>query len=114
MSADIGIIRGNNYPPIQWLFLQSENPDVLLPLAGSIMKLTLIWPGGSIAKTSGTDPELVIDTVGSVLTWNYSAAQSRSLPLGRVAQYEIERWLSGSQQTQETGFVVVEAGNNPD
>lgn len=113
--ADIAIIRGNNYPPAMWQFLVSENPDVLFSLVGSVFKLTITWPGGAdIIKASDVNPELAIDFVNSVLAWNYTTAQSRSLPLGRIARYELERWIGGTQQSLVVGGVAVELGTNPD
>lgn len=112
--ADITITRGNNYPPAKWQFLESENPDVLFNLAGSVLKLRVDWPGGSLTRTTGIDPDLVIDLVNSMLTWNYSVAQSRLMPLGRVANYELERWISSTQQTLIDGYFIVEVGTNPD
>lgn len=113
--ADIAITRGNNSPPARWQFLQSENPDVLADLTGSNFKLTASWPGGSIAKASDVNPtELSIDYLLSTLTWNYSTAQSRSLPLGRIARYEIEQWKGSGQQSLIAGYFVVDSGANPD
>lgn len=113
--ADIEITRGNNFPPAKWQFLASEDPDVYFPLDGSTFKLEVTWPGAAaIIKTSPGDPELVIDLDVSTLTWNYSTAQSRSLPLGRIARYEIERWAGTTQQSLIVGYFIVDAGANPD
>jgi hypothetical protein len=114
--ADLDIIRGNNYPPGKWQFLSSENPDVLFPLDGSVFKLTVAWPGLAtpIVKSSDVDAELVIDLPTSILTWNYSVALSRSLPLGRIPRYEIERWIDGTQQSLVAGYLAVSIGSNPD
>lgn len=112
--ADINITRGNNYPPIQWQFLSSENPDVIFPVTGSVFKLTIVWRGHSIIRSSDIDPGLTIDVSTSILTWNYSSDESRSLPLGRIARYEIERWIGGNEQTFIDGYVAVDEGLNPD
>lgn len=111
---DIEIIRGNNYPPAMWQFLISDDPDELPDLTGSIFKLEVIWPGGSILRSSDANPELAVDVANSILTWNYTAQQSRSLPLGMVARYEIERWTAGSQQSLIAGYFVASEGANPD
>jgi hypothetical protein len=113
--ADIGIVQGNNYPPAKWQFLVSENPDVLFDLTGTVFKLKVTWPGGApITKSSDLDAELAVDLATSILTWNYSTAQSRSLPLGRIARYELERWIGGSQQSLIAGRFAVGPGANPD
>lgn len=113
--ADIPITRGNNFPPVQWLFLASENPDVLFNLAGSVFKLRVYWPAQQINVASDTDPlVLAIDLVTAIVQWNYSVADSRLLPAGRIARYELERWIGGTQQSVIAGFVAVEIGANPD
>lgn len=114
-ESDLEIIKGNNYPPAMWQFLVSEDPDVLFPLDGSVFKLTVTWaPSGTIVKASDVDPELVIDFEQSVLTWNYTAAQARALPLGRIARYELERWIGTTQQSLISGRISVSKGANPD
>jgi hypothetical protein len=114
-AGDMAITQGNNYPPMIWQFLVSENPDILFDLTGSVFKLTCKWPGGTpIVKTSGVDPELVIDLPTSTLTWNYSTAQSRLFPLGRIGTYELERWMSGTQQSMVRAGISITAGDNPD
>jgi hypothetical protein len=114
-AGDMAITQGNNYPPMIWQFLVSEDPDVLFDITGSTFKLTITWPGGTpINKTSGIDPELVTDLTNSTLIWNYSTVQSRLLPLGRVGIYELERWAGGTQQSLVRAGVSVSAGSNPD
>lgn len=113
-SADIVMTRGNNHPPLMWQFLVEENPDVLFDLAGSVLKLRLIWPGASIARSSDSDADLVIDYPNSTLAWFYTSAVSRSLPLGRLTQYEIERWIADTQRTLVRGSISAVQGNNPD
>jgi hypothetical protein len=112
--GDMAIVQGNNYPPMIWQFLVSENPDVLFDLTGSMFKLTVKWPGGTPIVESTPAAALVINLTNSTLTWNYSVAQSRSMPVGRVGIYELERWSSATQQTLVRAGVSVVAGDNPD
>lgn len=108
--ADIDIIRGNNYPPAMWQFLTSQDPDVIFPLTGSTMKLTVMWDGAEEPLV----PDIDVDLATSIVTWNYTTDDSRSLPLGRLARYEIERWIDDTQQTLIRGFFIASDGNNPD
>lgn len=112
-AGDMVIIRGNNFPPIKWQFLSSENPDVIFPLDGSVFKLTIVWQDQKIEATSGS-ADFTIDLATSILTWTYTVAQSRSLPLGNLARYELERWIDGTQQTMIQANVIVSEGDNPD
>lgn len=112
--TDIEITRGNNYPPIKWIFKVSENPDVLFDLTGSSFKLRVYWPGQTIDIDSVVDPALAIDLPTSIVSWTYTTVQSRLLPLGCIARYELERWITGTQQSVISGFVAVSPGANPD
>lgn len=113
-AADMVIVQGNNFPPIKWQFLVSENPDVLFDLTGSVFKLTLVWPGTVLALSSDTAGELVVDLPTSMLTWNYTATESRAMPAGRLGSYELERWIGGTQQSMISAAVIVSKGFNPD
>lgn len=113
-DADIPVIRGNNYPPMIWQFLSEEDPDVLFDLTGSVFKLNITWPGGTVHKSSDVDSDLALDIVDATLTWTYTEDWSRSLPFGRSTRYEIERWIDGTQQTLVRGNVIVSQGDNPD
>jgi hypothetical protein len=116
-SGDIAIRQGNNFPPIRWQFLSSENPDVLFPIDGKSFQLTITWAGGTIEHgTSDAAPVLLIDTESSTVTWNYTVNESRQIPLGRIARYDLEaRGLVGStQSTWIAARVVVEEGINTD
>lgn len=113
-SGDLEIVQGNNYPPAQWQFLVSMDPDVLFDITGSVFKLTVTWPGGEIEKSSDIDDDLAVDLPTSMVVWNYSSDDSRSLPLGRIARYELERWIGLTQQTMIKAAVAVSTGYNPD
>lgn len=113
-ESDIEITQGNNYPPIEWIFKVSENPDVLFDLTGSTFKLRIYWPGETLNVDSNADPALAIDIPTSIVSWSYTTAQSRLLPLGRIARYELERWIAATQQSVISGYVAVSPGANPD
>jgi hypothetical protein len=112
-AGDMAITQGNNYPPMIWQFLVSENPDVLFDISGSTFKLTLTWPGGSLQKVSGidADADLMVDLSNSTLIWNYSIAETWLLPVGRVATYELERWINTTQQSLVRAGVSVLQGS---
>lgn len=114
-AAAITIVRGNNYPPVKWQFLISENPDVIFPLDGSIFKLRVTWPGDAIDVASDdASSALVIDLALSIVSWNYTVDDSRSLPLGNLGRYALERWLGAAQQVLISGDVIGAGGDNPD
>jgi hypothetical protein len=114
-EAYIVIVQGNNYPPIQWEFLDED--DAVVDLSGSKFWLKITWPRGEYVRGSGPG-ELVVDGPAGTVQWNYSVATSRLLPLGDgVAVYELERWDSvegGVQQTLVRDKVICLKGENPD
>ena len=117
-EAAIYLKAGNNEPPILWQFLISEEPDVPMPIdPGTIFKLTISWPGGdpiNHSSDAGDGILAIFDPANSILAWNYTIGESRLIPKGSVARYELERWLGGSQRTFIGGPVVVSGGLNAD
>lgn len=122
-SADINIVQGGNDPPIAWQFLdedipddQPPAPDEIFDLTGSTLYLTVYRGKKTFAEidTAADPAELVMDTVQGKLTWTPPLETTRELPLGRIAQYEIERRIGTTQGQLISGFVVVKEGRNSD
>lgn len=112
---DVLIFAGNDYPPARWQFLASEDPDVPFPIEGSDFYLTIVWGNQSInLNTIQNSADLVIDPSISMLTWHYTIEQSRLLPKGRIARYELERRIMDTQQDWIAGRIVVDLGDNAD
>lgn len=104
---DLAMRRGNN-PPVTWRFKGADGSA--FDLTGSVMVLAIVWSGGSIEKFSDGDDGLAHDDDGGVLTFAPTLAETRLLPVGRVARYEIERRIDGTQVTLVEGWVEVEDG----
>jgi hypothetical protein len=113
---DIEIVAGNNSPPVSWQFLDTEGPpEVLFPLdPASTFYLTIKWPGGSLRRNTEDDPDLVIDLGQAMVSWNYNIADSRAMPFGRVATYELEWRVAPMQVTYIAGGVMISGGINAD
>jgi hypothetical protein len=67
-----------------------------------------------IAKNSEAADGLVIDVPGATITWTPSLAESRLIPLGRVASYELERRIGEAQEIVAWGQVEGLGGINAD
>lgn len=121
--ADMMVWVGNNYPPTIIEFLgvdipddQESAPGDYIDLTGSDLYLT-IGRGTPylIEKNTLADADvLVVDESVAQLQWTPTIAETRTLPLGRLAKYEVERRIDGNQQTIAAGFVIVEGGLNSD
>jgi hypothetical protein len=110
--ANLRIVRGNNYPPLQWQILVSKEPDVLMDLTGSAFYLAIFGPG--IDLDVSTLDELQVDLGQSIVKWSYTVAQSRLFPLGRQTSYELERRIGTTQQVLAVGQIRATDGLNPD
>jgi hypothetical protein len=113
---DIEIVAGNNSPPVVWTFLETEGPpEVLFALdPASTFYLTIKWPGGILERNTIDDPDLVIDIPGASVSWSYSVEDSRAMPKGRTASYELEWRVPPSQATYIGGGVFIGGGINAD
>ena len=86
-------------------------------LTGSELVLRILDGDGTelLRLTSASDDEIEItDDAGGEFTISMSYEQTRLMPLGRVARYELERRVSGSQESFLSGFVFAEGGDNDD
>ena len=121
-NGDITIYRGANAPPVVWQFLKNDIPDDqtaapgdLFDLTGSTLFLTIGRAREFIISANSADNGLVLDTAASTLTWAPSISDTRALPSGRIARYEIERRFGlNFQEPLAMGFVIVLGGLNSD
>ncbi|MHB2205059.1 hypothetical protein [Methylobacterium sp. CM6257] len=111
--ADITIRRGTNKPDRAWRF---QNKDgTVFDGTGSEFVLTI--SRGSkvlIRKDTSAGGGLSYDVDAGRLLWVRTLAESRLIPLGRVAQYEIERRIASNQSTILSGFVIGEGSISDD
>jgi hypothetical protein len=108
-DGDITINRDDNYPPIIWQFATVLDPLVLVPLAGSNFRLTVEWrPHHSMTVDSSVSPDLAIDLNLSTVTWYWRGDDVQLMPGGRIADYHLQREISGTVQTWAEGKVILE------
>jgi hypothetical protein len=114
---DFVLWRGNNAPPRLWEMADDEGA---FPLLGSVFVLTVAVRGVPLFEKRSDVPGsgLVVDVAGSTVTWTPSAAESRQIPTGRLATYELERRIgAGADEEQETwivGAITGRGGLNDD
>lgn len=117
-SYGISIDRGSS-DPIVFRF-KDEDEDgnqTLFDLTGSRLILTIAAKGVTLLrKDTELDPAAtVIDPAAATLTVALTPAETRLIPLGRVASYEVERWLSADDQSlMARGYVEGSGGINND
>ena len=111
-SPVIRIWRGATRP-VGWRFKDGDGN--LFDLTGSSCRLSIAAAGVVlIAKNSESTDGLAIDVPGATVTWTPTLAESRLIPLGRVASYELERRIGSAQEILAWGPVEGLGGVNAD
>lgn len=106
-GIDISVRAGNNLSqPFRWLQVAGGAP---VDLTGSTLRFRTAWSGGALAKAV-----TITNAAGGEFTLDLTVAETRALPIGRVAFYEIERRIGASQKTIIEGFLDVSKGVNDD
>lgn len=103
--------RQGNTLPIVLRFTQANGDPY--DLTGSEFVLRVAFPGGAYVKTS-EDGDITIDTVTATITATLSVAETRAMPVGSFAKYEVERRYNGQQETMLDGTITVREGVNTD
>lgn len=106
--APIRVWRGNNAPPIVWSFPETFD------LTGSSFVLTIAVGDAVVLTAKSADGDITIDTETGYVSWPYSLADSRLIPIGRDAQYELERRVGSEQRTMAYGVCEGIGGINSD
>lgn len=108
-KSDLTIWRGNNSPPVVWQYPAGFD------LTGSEIVLTVTANGAAILDLRSANSELDIDIGARTVTWPITVAQSRLIPLGSFARYELERRVpAGEERTYCYGTVTGKGGDNSD
>ena len=111
-SPLIRIWRGATRP-VGWRLKDGDGN--LFDLTGSTFQLSIAAAGiVLIAKSSDAADGLAIDVPGATVTWTPTLAESRLIPLGRVASYELERRIGTAQEIVAWGLVEGLGGINAD
>ena len=105
---DKSIWRGNNAPALVWII-----PDGV-PISGSAFFLTIGTNGTVLIAKDTTSGTLLLDPDTRRLEWDYSTAESRLIPEGQIAEFEIERRSGGVEITELYGFMTGLGGLNTD
>ncbi|MEZ0252621.1 MAG: hypothetical protein ACAH20_16940 [Methylobacteriaceae bacterium] len=109
---DFTVRRGNNNPAMIWA-LQDEEGEPF-PVEGRSLVLTIVWRDGSLTKESVANDGLSVDAATSQVTWTPTIGESRSIPPGRRARYELECRTGAEQVTIAAGSVTGAGGLNSD
>lgn len=110
-ATDFEVWRGNSYRVIGWNFP--------FDLTGSEIVLTIKWRKWSLVKSTSDGGLLIEDTVlegesAPVVYFEPTIEESRQIPPGRLADYEVERRIDGEERTYVTGKVIGKGGGNND
>jgi hypothetical protein len=100
MTPEPIIRRGTNVP-----IAFTMPPD--FSMAGAVFTLAVSWRGGRLdyAENSG----LTVNAGARTVTWSPSIADVATIPLGRIADIEIQ-WVRGTVQDSDFGKLTIEPG----
>jgi hypothetical protein len=121
MSATEGTPRKNFYvhvgapDPIQ-VQLRAGGSGGTLTAFDSTLKFQVRTPTSSFTLEVGTDitlsaAETVADARASI---QMTITQSRTIPLGALTTYELQRTVAGREEVILMGKLIAEGGDNPD
>jgi hypothetical protein len=109
---DMPVKRGNTFRQ-RFRFVGSDGDPV--PLTGEEVVFRASWGRGSLRKTTADDGMTMPEPVSGEFELFLTTPETRGLPLGAVAWYEMEhRKIAGDQETYFEGFLVVGEGRNDD
>lgn len=101
-TSDFEMEIGNN-TPVSWLINDDEGEAY--PLAGASFVLA-VQGHTKITKDSADADGLAINTGSSTVTWTPTVAESRLIPTGAVARYELEYRSGSDQRTVARGTIT--------
>ena len=104
--SDISVWRGNTRPSVVWQL--PEELDL-----GTKLFLLTIWVGVELLLEIDTQSGLYLDEGARQISWDRTLAQSRAVPLDRLARYELEHRSFG-EETIFYGAVTGLGGDNTD
>ena len=110
-NRTLRIWKGNTIT-LQFRFRATQT--VPFDLTGSEIVFWLAWTGGEIRRTSNDSGILIADPTSGLISIPLSAADTRAIPTGTSARYEIERRYNGTETSLIWGVVDVGEGINDD
>lgn len=112
-TYDFVLFRGTTTPLVVQLLEVDEN-DVETPVPFDDVRLSVYDGDTLLFRKSLGDGIEVTDSGQSEVTWTPTVAESRSIPLGPVAKYELEVRDGSSQRVFLTGTITGSGGLNDD
>ncbi|MFO1151015.1 MAG: hypothetical protein U1E62_21785 [Alsobacter sp.] len=120
VQKDLSIWKGNSTPQV-FRFKTRQLDGSLLPLdlTGSVLVFRAVWVDEngdpeSLRLESPNQALSVTDPAGGELVLQLGVANTRLLPTGQKARYEIERRIAGEQRTLAYGTLKVSEWANDD
>ena len=104
----MSIWRGNNAPALTWTLPEG------VPISGSSFFLTIGAAGSLLLAKDTASGTLLLNPATRELRFGYTTAESRLIPPGQIAEYEIERRNAGTEITELYGFMSGLGGLNAD
>ena len=110
-ETNLSVRKGNTF---QTTFRFKVGADTALDLTGSTLVFRAAWSGGEIRKTGPSSDFAIPTPTNGEATLTLTVAETRTIPNGAIAKYEIERRVGSEQTTLLFGMMVVSEWINDD
>jgi hypothetical protein len=113
-NQTLSIWKGNS--PSFPITISTRTGEALTPvnLTGSTLVFRAVWTNGSLRKEGTGQGFTITNAAAGQATLAFTADETRLLPTGSVARYEIERRIGGGQTTLLYGNLDVSEWANDD
>lgn len=108
-TKDINIWRGNTETLPIAVKIRAGATMTPVNLTGSTLQFRAQWEGGSLAKDIQ-----ITDAALGLAELVLSTAETRGVPQGNTARYEIERRVGSEEKTIAYGRLIASGGINTD
>ena len=112
VEADIAISRGSNQAAARWILEGDDGQP--LRTAGRQFILFVKWRRTTLRKVADETVGFALKADTATLSWSPSLEESRQIPIGQVARYEIEMREGDLQVKIISGSVTNSEGLDDD
>jgi hypothetical protein len=104
IQADIKVRLGTNKPDVAWLLQRADGSP--FAGAGSEFELKIYRGSKALLELSTSDGGLIFNPTTGQLRWIRTIAESRLIPAGWLARYEVARLFDGNRTVPFEGYVI--------
>jgi hypothetical protein len=112
--SDIAVTAGNT-ATVTFELQDADGAAYSGSLDGAVFRWTARQRNGSLlTKRTDSGTGLALDDGAATVALSLTVAETRSLPMGKVARYQLEYLADGEEITVARAFINVTRGDNAD